>query len=116
MNRKKALLVLALPALAALALFGWSIVQPVIWYITSNTFTTLVEDIMYTNVVITMFGLPIGLWIVTSLLSFATGCYFVFIKGRKATFKGTQYLGMALSSAPVIIIVLAMCFARYDGP
>ena len=116
MKKKTFILTVLFQSLAALVLFGWSVLLPLWFSLAEGHQSDFVKLLIFIHVNVTLLGIPAYIVIPIAFLCFGCGCRIL----RRATdsdlFSNSRVLGFALTLAPVIVIALAPIAVQYRGP
>ena len=109
MSKKQITLLLILPSIGAIILFGLTILLPIVLTPPNSKYPTLLHYVLFC---IIMFKLPLGLWVLLAASCFAIGIILVINKVKSLQFKGVKAIGLLLTCVPSIILILFLIFSR----
>ena len=103
-------------SLAALVLFGWSVLLP-LWFSLAEGYPgDFVKALVFIHVNITLLGIPAYIVIPITFLCFSFGCRILYRATDPDPFSNSRLLGFVLTLAPIIVIALAPIAGQYRGP
>jgi len=117
MQRKYAILALALPTIGAFAILSWALVLPLVACLSEHS-TNLKEYlgmVTFAHVTIFLFTIPAYVWVPLAIIGYVIGAWLVYSSSyRKRSFH-VLLTGIVLSMFPIILLALAP-LSKYRGP